>query len=242
MIGVGLVSPAVWPYYQRHPATGPPPMARTPLGTAADDSGAIEVVELGTVTLAAGETLLAATCYPSLADDQFELAVVGPLPAWTTLKYDGGNGLTIAVGWVAAGLAPYSGTLQYVWIAGDLPANAACLAVKVSSLNTTVPHDKQATANGGFPSSGTQDSGLTGATSQAVEFIWGIIGTNGRNADTVGTWDAPLVAGQSIGTTGGGVQIKEGYYLASGISNYRARVTGATARRWVARCDTFKGL
>lgn len=240
MLPAALGSSVVRPFYNRG-ASGPPPIIRTPLGTASASSGlGISVVTIPGVVVAAGETLIAGICF-NLPLGAFLSVDVGGVGL--TVSQLGGSfsvpSLRLVLCYITAAQAPYSGNLVFDFTASAPPPTAAvALASKVSGLTTTAPLDKSILANG--VASSTQDSGLTAATTWASEYINGIIGTDGSFGDSVGAWQAGMAAGQHIEAIG--PCIKEGWQVVSAIGTYRARVTSATSRRWGARCDTFKGV
>ena len=244
MIPAALGSSIVRPYYNRG-ATGPPPIVRTPLGIIGIPFGpSINTVTIAGVTVAVGETLIAAICYDFLAGEAVTADVggAGLTVAQLSLNF-GSPTLRMTLFYVTADQAPYSGSLVFDFTSGSAqPTSAAALASKVAGLKTTAPLDKSKTASG--TASGTQDSGLTAATVQASEYINGFIGTQGISGDTIGTWQAGMAAGQHIEANGVGLGpcIKEGWQVVSAIGTYRAEVLGAIPRRWGARCDTFKGV
>ena len=231
------------PYYNRG-STGPPPINYTPLVTGGQTAGLpINTLSLGAVTVAAGETLFAGLCVDYTIGLLVSLDVGGAgLTAAQVGTSYGSPSLRLIRFYITAAQAPYSGNLVFDFTGGSVqPVSAAALASKVSGLTPTFPLDRSRNASGG-PAT-TQDSLLTAATSQASEFIYGLIGTQGAQGDTVGGWQAGMVAGQHFEPgIFVGPCIKEGWQVVNAIGTYGAKVTGATSRRYGARCDTWKGL
>lgn len=101
----------------------------------------------------------------------------------------------------------------------------------------------------GAGSAGTAlDSGLTPATTQANEYLLGLVGTNGPSGDTAGSWSdagggVAMSNGQRVGSTGGSqtsnVTLSEGFLEVSATGQYKAAKTGMTSRSGNAMIVTF---
>ncbi len=238
MIPAALASSIVRPFYNRG-ASGPAPITFTPLGKNVQSGTPLMSLTINGISVSAGETLFAGIVYTPTINVSMVVDVGGAGLAVSTLQLNFGTARRLVLCYITAAQAPYSGNLVFDFSSGiGFPTEASAVVSKVSQLKLAAPIDKSKTASGAI--SGTQDSGLTAATTQATEFIYGLIGTMGVGGDTVGNWQAGMAAGQSIG--GPLTAIKEGWQAVSSIGTYRAEVTGATPRVWGARCDTFKGV
>lgn len=243
MIRPGAIgaSAIVQPFLARSTPSGPVFPERTLLGTAGQSGAPLLSITLPGVTIPTGAALLVGFLYDNaIAVDFFEITVDATMPTGTAqLLYGVGFNLAANVAWFDP---------QGFDVAGDLlidfsgssgfPLNACLVAILVSDLKSPAI-DRTKTAAGG-PST-TQDSGLTAATAQAKEFVWGIIGTDGVNTDTIGTWQAGMAAGANV-SAGGVFQLKEGFQSVNAVSTYRAEVLGGTSRRFGAICITFKAF
>ena len=120
-------------------------------------------------------------------------------------------------------------------------AAKAAIAVLFSGLADSDPLDLTAsdTGTGTSPS-----SGATSTTSQVNEVLIGLVGTEGPDGDSAGTWADSFVAGPRAGTTGGdgdtNITISLGYRIVSGTGTYTAGKSGVTERDWTALIATFK--
>jgi alpha-tubulin suppressor-like RCC1 family protein len=117
----------------------------------------------------------------------------------------------------------------------------AITAMAVSNLATTAAFDRSASATG----SGTApSSGTTSTTSQADDFLFGCIGTNGPIGDTAGTWSGSFTNDQRDGSTGGSattnMTANSGYRQVAATGTYSAAKTGAQNRDWQAAIAAFK--
>jgi hypothetical protein len=110
-----------------------------------------------------------------------------------------------------------------------------------SGLADSNPLD-QTMSNAG--SSTTPSSGATSVTAQVDELLIGVVGTEGPDGDSAGTWDASFLAGSRLGSTGGtddtNITVSLGYQIVSATGEYSASKTGITARDWGAIIATFK--
>jgi alpha-tubulin suppressor-like RCC1 family protein len=108
------------------------------------------------------------------------------------------------------------------------------------------PFDKQSTAAG--TSATSPSSGTTATTTQADEFVYGCVATNGPGQsgdDTPGTWSNNFIEGSFYGTTGQGatsnVSASDAYLRATATGTYTAAKTNNTpARAWAAAVATYK--
>ncbi len=234
-IGAGAI---VRPFYNRPPAAAPPAIARTLVGsdrTLPDPTTGISVPS----DIPAGALVLAATCYnnrgaagtitPSFITDGRAVGLINQFfpGADTTL-------ITYALALGGTGISA-GDFLEWNFTAG-LPTQIGMLCIYVTGLAANVM-DRDASNTG----AGTdQDSGLTAATTVADEFVWGTIGTNGRQIDAVGAWQAGLAAGVHVGGTAVGADLKEGFAVVAATGQYRSRVTGATSRDWASYCQCWR--
>ena len=238
-IGAG---PATRPFFNRAAAGRAPlaPYSWGALGTSNDyNAGGVSDITVSGIECFAGETVLVALV---LGNNSVDVDAITPLIAGNAPN----NGIT---SWVYQGGAK---TLFQWWyysaggLSGDvvvdftgstaLPVIVAMLVSRVSSVNPPLAADK---TKGAFGTSTNQDSGLTPATAQAREFLWGTIGTNGFGSDSLGTWQGSFTAGQRASDVNG-IDLKEGYRFVNAISTYRSQVTGASNRAFRSLITTFK--
>lgn len=202
----------------------------------------------GVLDIASGTIPANATVLVGLAFNHFLL--IGDIPvAFVTdgrafnrdvaITYDNVSDYRVCIYSVALGGTGVSGdTIEAQFFAGGGgdPSATVMFALYVTGLTAT-PLDK--TASAAPAASGTQDSGLTAATAVAHELVYGIIGTTGSAADTVGAWQAGLAARRNDGLSG--MQLKEGFAVVNATGTQRAEVTGATPQTYGALCATYKG-
>jgi hypothetical protein len=235
----GLGSSVSRPHYNRGVVVTPGAISRTPLGTVAA-SGGVTTMTIAGITVPYQSALIIGLTHNNLSTESIVITVGGlavPFSALgTTFTLDN----IVYTFWCDAVNAPYNGNLVIDFTGGaDQPTVAAAYATAVANLQPMTAADQQASAAG--PAATTQDSGLTPNTTKANEYVSGTIGTSGSlNADADGAWQT-LAAGQSIGTAAAGCKIKEGWFIAAGITTFRSEVLGATSRRWASNCVTFKG-
>lgn len=240
MLPAALGSSVSRGYYNRRGGVVLP--VRSPAGTASGTGAPLLTLNGPPVTVDVGETLLMGVVYDNAGlVDGANPDVGGAGLPWSTyaLQYGIGLNLMLALYWFDNTITPYSGNVVMDFSTGTgFPLNCAFVLSKVTNLTLGFFGDRFKTALGGPATD--QDSGLTAATSQAREFIYGLIGTDGAGADAIGTWQAGMAAGQSAAAVG--MQIKEGFQSVNAISTYRSRVTGATSRRFRSSCVTFLGV
>jgi hypothetical protein len=102
------------------------------------------------------------------------------------------------------------------------------------------PLDKTAQATG---TGTTPSSGATATTSQASEFCFGVVGTQGPVADNAGTWSGSFASPLSRTGVGGGsaaATVATSYLNSTSAAAITASKTGITSRMWGACVATFK--
>lgn len=237
MIGIGMgCSPAVRPFYNHTRET----IVRTPLGSvSAVDGGGLVDLTLPALTLAATDTLIGLLEYND--------PTLGAAPALSingrALTQDVIRAFGVLSRKVSIWSLPMNGTPEAAqdliadFSAGDLPTYIVLMAIKVAGLRQApAPVDRTASAAGG-PST-TQASSVTAATSQAHEFLCGLIGTDGLPVDALGTWDPGWTAGQRSPAN---ADLKEGWRIVNAVAAYQARLTLATSRRYGGLIATYRG-
>lgn len=245
MIGGGGIgaSPMVRPFYNRAAsAPAPPAITRTVIGKDSRSSaGGVSIVGVAGVSLAVGDTVIMCLGHlgqPGGTTDAWQVSVDGD-PCDLDLTNSFGD--YVAEIWSYRVPFALSGiTIQVDYSTSiNTPYSASVLIAKVTGLNQTFYLDKINSAAGG--PSGTQDSGLTGVTTNGAEFVQGMIVTNGVTADTIGTWQASLTAGQNGGSSSAlrPLVVKEGFRITTVTGTQRAQVTGATSRTYAANVATY---
>lgn len=120
---------------------------------------------------------------------------------------------------------------------------SAGVLMEVDGLNLSDPLDKTASATG---NSNAPSSGATAATAQAYEIAVGVIGTEGPESDSAGSWSNDFQAGVRIGSSGQSAvsnsTVSEAYKVLSSTGAQTAAKTGVTSRRWAAVIATYKGF
>jgi len=239
--------------HDRKPAASAPPaetIVRTAKGTA---TGVGTTLTKTGVTVTAGSYLFVVLGYTANQDIAFDSATISdgeidtPLSAVAfdvlreEMQIAGGSSVFLLYAYFANAL---TGTLNVSFIENGQGAESAlsCMILtQVMGLASSAALDRKpaSSGNGTSPS-----SGASAATSQAHEFVIGVVGTGGPAGDSAGTWTAPLEAGQRVGVgTGAGgsaVTISEGFYVQTAAATRTAAKTGITSRYWVAGCATFK--
>jgi hypothetical protein len=138
-----------------------------------------------------------------------------------------------------------------VFTADNLAAGTHSITVTASSvltgnINGTIavwrlrglkanPLDKSKSATG---SSTSPTTGNTAATTQAIEWIEGVLATEGALADAAGTWGNSLTAGVRVGIDG--FVIGDGYKRVTSTGVQAASKTGITSARWMIAVFAFK--
>jgi hypothetical protein len=238
MPGAGVHGPMVRPFFNHG---GVIPIVRTALGEIG--GGGLWDLTLGPRTLIGSDTLLVALSYDGIiagaADSTTFNGVAMTLANGITGGTLGNDYLTQIYYLRMMGVGTTGNVVADFTVGAVAPTNSAMLVIGVSGLRqVAASNDRNKAARGG-PST-TQASGLTLATQQAREFIWGIIATSGPYLfDVLGAWDLPLTAGNRTGFLA--LDLKEAYYTAAAINTFQARVTGATSQRYMALCSTFRG-
>ena len=236
------------------PAAAAPPaetIVRTAKGTA---TGVGSLLTKTGVSIAAGSYLFVVLGYTANQDIEFDSAAISDGEIDTPLSAVAFDGTYLGEMGIAGGSSVFllyayfanalTGTLNVSFIENGQGAESApsCMILtQVAGLASSAALDRKPanSGNGTSPS-----SGASAATSQAHEFVIGVVGTGGPAGDSAGTWTAPLEAGQRIGVgTGAGgsaVTISEGFYVQTAAATRTAAKTGITSRYWVAGCATFK--
>lgn len=121
----------------------------------------------------------------------------------------------------------------------------ACNFYKISGLANSSPLDKLTSAIG---TSTSPSSGACGTLAQTDEVVIGVIGTEGPQEDTAGSWTTGdgYVSGneERQGTTGSGansnITVHTAAEVVSDTTAQTAAKTGITSRDWAAVVATFK--
>ena len=237
------VSPAARPFYNHKTGAAPETIVKTNIGQnqSSAPGGALDIPS---GVIPAHSLVLVALVFN-------HFLVIGDIPvAFTTdgrafnmdnaITFDNIPDYRVCIYSVALGASGISGdTIEAQFFAGGGPDPSATVmfACYVSGIVDVSPLDQIAAA--APAASGTQDSGLTAATAIAHEFVYGIIGTTGSGADTVGTWQAGMAAGMNSGLSG--AQLKEGLKVVHATGTQQAKVIGATPQTYGALCATYKG-
>jgi hypothetical protein len=236
------------------PSASAPPaetIVRTAKGTA---TGVGTALTKTGVSVAAGSYLFVVLGYAANQDIGFQAdcMTLDDNPVFAAVEFDGTylGELQIAGGSSAFLLYAYcasavtNGTLRVAFIENGQGAESApscVILTQVAGLASSAALDRKP-ANSGNDTS--PSSGASAATSQAHEFVIGVVGTGGPAGDSAGTWTAPLEAGQRVGVgTGAGgsaVTISDGFYIQTVAAARTAAKTGITSRYWVAGVATFK--
>lgn len=243
MIRPGAIgaSPIVQPFLVRSGPAAPAVPTRTLAGTNGQSGAPLLSITLPGITITPGVALLVGFVYDNaIAVDSIQISVDATMATGTAqVLYGLGLNLAANIAWIGPDAFGAAGDLLIDFSGGTgFPLNCCLVACYVTDLMDPAIDKTKAAAGG--PST-TQDSGLTAATAQAKEFVWGIIGTDGVNTDTIGTWQAGMAAGANV-SAGGVMQLKEGFQAVSAIGTYRAKVLGGTSRRFGAICATFKAF
>lgn len=209
--------------------------AITAKGTATGKSLAGSTLTVASVAIVTGASVLVSITYQNI------LGVVSGI-TWN------GVALTLVVQRTATNetteiwaLHNATGATGDVVATFDTVGLTCAMAVEQVTGLMTTPGDKTASATG---SSASPSSGNTATTTQAVEFLYGAIGTLGPSGDAAGTWSNSFTASQRDGTTGGvattNITIATGSRNVSATGAYAAAKTGITSREWTAAIATFK--
>lgn len=202
------------------------------LGTVAPKSTTASWTALSNISLSAGNALL--VCLVTKGEAVTDVSWNG-----TALTADASATSASANVYIYSLTNVTAGTGNIVVSAGTgvkaLTANA------VSGLATSSMLDKQAAAVG---TSTTPSSGITATTTQAAEFLFGCIATNGPDGDAAGSWGSGFQAGQRLGSTGNpttsNMTASDGFLEVSQTAAYSAAKSGITSSAWAAAIATYK--
>lgn len=240
MIGVTLgASPAARPFYNHGPA-GPAPIVRTLLAFDAATNGAGIVGFSGTIAgTAATDTVICGVVMDQQPNSDVSVDIAGRVFNLDNSRNFSAGSTYVLIVWSlrGAGVAP-NGAYNVDFSGSAIqPTNAAFIMIGVSGLEQGGGYLDQIAANNG--ASGTQDSGLTPATTHARDFVCGMIGTVGNGVDALGAWQAGLAAGKRINAVA--ADLKEGFAAVAATGQQRSEVTGATVRAYASLCTVYKG-
>ncbi len=213
-------------------------ITRTAKGTAQQKTGGTTWTPLSSIAIATGALLIVG-----------EINDMGTGVFPSSVTWNGLNLAQITLG----GTGPTQTSIWFLVVAtgatGNIvvnyPATAtakAMFATEVAGI-TNAAVDKSSSR---FLAATTSPSTLaTAATTANDEFLLGVIGSQGPNGDTAGTWGSDTSTnGQRLGTTGGSatgnVTISEGYAIQSATGTRSASKSGITSRNCDAIVVTFK--
>lgn len=235
------------------PSASAPPaetIVRTAKGTA---TGVGTTLTKTGVSVAAGSYLFVVLGYGMNQDIGFDAScmTLNNNPVFAAVEFVGSYlgelqismGSSVFVLYAYCASAVTNGTLRVAFVEngqGAAEAPTCVILTQVEGLAASAALDKERfyVGNNASPS-----SLATAITSQAHEFIFGVVGTYGPPEDSAGTWTAPLEAGQRVGNVFEDVAlvtISEGFYIQTAAAARTAAKTGITSRYWVAGCATFK--
>jgi Concanavalin A-like lectin/glucanases superfamily len=208
---------------------------RTAKGTG---SATATSITISSVTLNPGDTLLVGTHWHSTA-------TTGVTWNGTALHHDigpvteGSGGTSYADIWSLYTAAGGTGNIVASTSASHGGAVVASAVSGLSSASAPAGAlDKTVSASG----SGTSiSSGSTATTSQASEFLYGVIGgDDGSTLAPPGVWSNSFTNGQGAIGGGGNGEISEGYNTVSSTGTYAAAMTGTVSQNLAALIATYK--
>jgi len=218
----GIGAPTAWPFFKHGVAAAP--ASRTALGTAQGSSAS--TLTLAGINLALNDLLLVGTVNNNaFSASDLEVDINGNMLSQDS-KESGASDLLVTINAWKATVAIVGGTITVTWTVDD-PDKMALVACKVSGLLAAA---LQAEASVYFATTTNPDSGLTGPF--ALGFHWGVVGTAGRAADTLGTWQNGMTAGQRVSTVAVGVDLKEGWRFSAAAA--RSQILGQSNRKSIA--------
>jgi hypothetical protein len=218
----GIGAPTAWPFFQQRGGR-----LRVPLGT--NIGGGAPTLTIAGVNLAVGDLLLVGTCSDLPGTAGLVTVDIDGTPLITDASQpDTGLLILVTLNRLVIAAPVVAGTITATWGPGN-PNNAVMLASKISG----TPGAFQERKTAGFGLTTAPDSGLT-AVYASAGFHWGLIGTAGRAADTLGNWQNSMTAGQRAATVAVRCDLKEGYRAPAAAVAARAQITGQTSRRSAA--------
>lgn len=217
----GIGTPTAWPFFERGGGAVSP--ARTALGTNVGASA--PTLTLAGINLAVGDLLLVATVNNNALSATTVVVDVDLALLTQDSQESGASDLMVTINSRKILAAVVGGTITAEWTVDD-PNQMALLAVKVSGLAGTLREE----ASTYFAYTANPDSGPTGPYTPG--FHWGVVGTLGKAADTLGTWQNLMTAGQRAASVLLGVDLKEGWRMAAVAA--RAQILLQSARKSVA--------
>lgn len=236
MIGTGMGSSgAVRPFYNR-----PIEIVRRFLGHAQRAAGSVADLQIAPVVLGPTDTLMVAvaTNNEPVVDNVIVTIDLTSLGAPNNGAIFAGGYQLMTYALAMNGSPHLTGIVKVDFTASTgTPTTAAAIAIAVSELQQApASFDVHASA---FGSASNQVTGFTPATSQAHEFLWGIVATSGVfPTDIPGSFQAPMTTGDRIGN--GTIDLKEGFGIVHAINTYRTQDLGCTSRPFGALINTHR--
>jgi hypothetical protein len=219
----GIGTPTAWPFFHAgHSAIA----TRLALGTAIDSG--FTTIQVDGINLATGDLLLCATASDNASSATTVAVTIGPNAMTQDVAVVSTVTLLVTVNSYVA-IAPIVGaTCLATWTVND-PDNQCMLVCKVSNVVGTLVNSR----SGGFANTTSPNSGAT-AFGAASRFHWGIVGTIGQAADSLGVWQSTTSeAGQRISSNTVRIDLKEAYRYTN-LAAGRARILNQTSRQSAA--------
>jgi hypothetical protein len=248
-------------FSQRAGGSSPPPaetIVRTALGTAVGQG--LVLTKTG-VNVAAGSYLFVAVGSFTMRELSFDVSCIAlngtadfaivPFDPMNREPFDPMNTeietANLSIGFMVYRHCPteiVNGTVRIDFFENDQRAHETpCLMMlsAVSGLAATSPLDRH---KGAADHSNAPSTGATATTSQAHEYVVGLLVTEEwwTGSPPAGTWASPMEAGQRIGGDfeDAGFTVAEGFYVQTTAATATAAKTGMDRTQWAIGVATFK--
>lgn len=218
--------------------TGTAPTATlTAKGTANNKTAMASWTALSSVSLNAEDTLLVCIASKDIMDTN-AVSWNGNTLTQATFANNAGNFYTYIYSLSNASAGTGNIVVNFI---GQTATGKALTASSVTNLKTASAVDR---LGFGVGSSTAPSATNSFATTQADEFLFSCIGTNGPVGDAPGTWSNSFTNDQRTGSTGGGaatnMTANNGYRQVSATGSYTAAKTGEANRAWAATIATYR--
>src|SRR5579859_7031355 len=139
---------------------------------------------------------------------------------------------------IASKLAAAAGATTVTATLASASGSIVLCIAEVAGIATSAALDKTASANN---TSATPNSGNTAATTTANEFVFGFLGTNDTNAETIGAggW---MTLGDVVAHVGGNTNnyVADAWQIVSATGVQAASFTLSVSEEWACLCATYK--
>lgn len=206
----GIGTPTAWPFFKPFPVGQ---VLRSALGAAV--GGGVDHLDFPGINVSIGDLILVATCHDGpLISPTVDVDIDGDVFNLDAVRNSTTNLVQVTVSSYITPAAIVGAQITVKWPVSD-PVSLAAIVIKVSGITSGFVGSKATS----YLTTTDPDTGVY-AGFPAHRFEWGIVGTKGKQTDTLGNWMHLLTAGQraSFAGTPLRVDLKEGYLLGGSIA------------------------